>query len=170
MSTATTGELLEVDGRTAVRFERVYQHPIEDVWEAVSEPSVISEWFPSSMDYEPVVGSEIVFSGDPNALRTTGKLLEYEPPNRLVFAWGPDELRFELESVDGGATRFTLTNVLDEGIAAARNGAGWEVCLSRLDTKLGTKDGEVEWRPHYDAYIEAGFPHGAWLPSDRSEG
>jgi uncharacterized protein YndB with AHSA1/START domain len=59
-----------------------------------------------------------------------GKVIECSEPYRLVFTWGDDTIAFELSPVDGG-TRFVLSEELGAS-RAARNAAGWEVCLERL--------------------------------------
>lgn len=67
---------------------------------------------------------------------------------------------------------FTLVNVLEARDAAARNGAGWTVCLAELDTHLAGvaaagphSDGALSWRPVHEAHVEAGVPHGASIPT-----
>ena len=47
MQTTDNGTYLEVDDRPAVRFERVYDHPVEQVWAAISDPTQMRHWFPS---------------------------------------------------------------------------------------------------------------------------
>jgi hypothetical protein len=47
-----------------------------------------------------------------------------------VFTWGEDKIFFELSAAVGG-TSFVLTEELSAA-KAARNAAGWEVCLERL--------------------------------------
>ena len=51
---------------------------------------------------EPRVGGTVTFSGDPYSEGSTGTVLAYEPPSRLSFTWGPDELHLTLEPADGG--------------------------------------------------------------------
>ena len=68
----------------------------------------------------------------PPRARPEGRLLAWDPPRHLAFSWGPDELHLTLEEVDGGC-RFELVNVLSDPDAAARNAAGWHVCLDELD-------------------------------------
>jgi hypothetical protein len=88
------------------------------------------------------------------------------------MTWGDDELRFQLESLEDGGCRFTLFDLLDRRDAAARNAAGWDVCLGELDKHVAGKmtDGPHSltaklWRPCYDAYVTAGLPTGAYIPS-----
>jgi uncharacterized protein YndB with AHSA1/START domain len=165
------GQYVEIDGRPGVRFERTYPHPIDRVWEAVSEPDQLAAWFPSKVEIDPVVGGDIVFSGDPNHEGAASKVLAIDPPRHLAFSWGADELRFDLEPIDDESCRFVLTNLLDERNAAARNGAGWHVCLAELDKHLRGvpsrgphSEDTLAWSPLYEGYVELGLPSGAWIP------
>jgi uncharacterized protein YndB with AHSA1/START domain len=165
------GSFIQYGGRPAVRFERTYPHPIDRVWASVSEPGNLAHWFPSKVDIEPRVGGTIAFSGDSNIEDSTGVVLAFDPPRRLAFSWGEDELHFELEALDSGSCRLVLINVLADRSAAARNAAGWTVCLGELDKVLDQQphDGPhgaatTAWQPLYDAYIAAGLPSGAPVP------
>jgi len=164
------GTYLEHDGRPAVRFARTYAHPVERVWAAVTDPDELEHWFPSRVEMELAVGATVRFSGDPNGEDTFGRVLECEPPRRLAFSWGDDELHFDLAPSAGGCT-FTLTNVLSQRDTAARNAAGWTVCLVELDRVLAGRPGDgphgeqaEPWKVHYDAYVAAGMPAGAPIP------
>jgi uncharacterized protein YndB with AHSA1/START domain len=170
------GTYIELDGRPAVRFERTFSHRVERVWRAVTEPAELGRWFPSEVEIELVEGGEIRFSGDPHAEGTTGTILELDPPRRLGFTWSADELHFELEPVGDDGCRLILINVLEERDTAARNAAGWAVCLGELDKLVvgerpdGPHSPTAEaWRPVYEANVAAGMPHGAWLPSESEE-
>ena len=159
------GSYLEVDGRPAVRFERTYPHPIDRVWHSVSDPDQLAAWFPSKVAIEPRVGGTVEFSGDPNVGDTTGVVLAYDPPRRLAFRWGRDEIHLELSTVDDGHCQLVLINILEDRAAAARNGAGWNVCLAALEADLnGTPRDDTAWRAYYDAYLANGVPSGAPFP------
>ena len=64
-----------------------------------------------------------------------GTMVTCDPPRVLEFFWGKDSLRFELEPT-GEGTVLTLTDTFDELGKAARDGAGWHVCLDRFDFVL----------------------------------
>ena len=169
---ADLGTYIEHQGRPAVRFVRTYPHSIERVWSAITEPDQLRAWFPSAVTIEPRVGGIITFTFDPHTDDSTGTVLEWEPPHRLAYSWEGDELHYELEAVDDGQCRLTFINVLHERDTAARNGAGWTVCFAELDRLLaGTPaDGPhgaaaLPWQPIYDAYVAAGVPSGAPIPS-----
>lgn len=165
------GTYVEHDGRPAVRFRRHYAHPAARVWVAVSEPSGLAHWFPAHVTLEPRPGGRVTFTGDPNSAPIGGTVLVYDPPRRLAFTWGDDELHLTVEPDGDRACTLTLVDVLAATDTAARNAAGWSVCLAELDKLLrdGTADGPHSaaaepWREHYAAYLAAGLPAGAPLP------
>ena len=152
------GTYIEHDGRPAVRFQRRYPHPAERVWSAVSEPAGLAHWFPSRVEIEPRAGGRVT-------------VLAYDPPRRLAFTWGGDELHLTVEADGAPACTLTLLNVLEARDTAARNAAGWAVCLAELDKHVdgGSADGPHSataepWQEHYAAYVAAGVPSGAPVP------
>ncbi|GHJ35269.1 SRPBCC family protein [Streptomyces sp. TS71-3] len=175
MTTTNPGSYVELDdGRPAVRFERVYDHPIADVWPLVSDPAELAHWFPfPEITVDLTAGGEITFAGDPNMpdMKITGRVVAVDAPRHLSFTWGGDELRFDLEPLGDRRTRLTLTNVLESADTAARNAAGWDVCLLALDARA--QDGSFDaphtgatpqWEKLYEEYVAAGMPSGAPIP------
>ncbi|HEY3906347.1 MAG TPA: SRPBCC family protein [Streptosporangiaceae bacterium] len=163
------GTYVELDGRPAVRFQRDYHHPVQRLWSAITDPDELPHWFPSKVTMKPEVGGTIEFTGD--GPPSSGTILVYEPPTRLAYSWGDNELRFELEPIGDHGCRLTLIDVLPAKNVAARNAAGWEVCLAELDKHVagdvaaGPHAGTREaWRRHYDSYVAAGMPSGAEIP------
>lgn len=172
MAADPTGTYLTLgDGRPAVRFTRSYDHPVERVWRFVTDADELARWFPSRAVFDLRPGGAVTFTGDPAMPESTGQVLAVDPPRHLSFSWGDDELHFDLAELPGGRTRFTLTNVLAAPDTAARNGAGWEVCLAALDAAArgerapGPHAGPTaEWKELYAAYVDAGVPSGAPVP------
>ena len=165
------GTYIELDGRPAVRFVRTYAHPIEQVWAAVTTSEGLARWFPAMVDIDLRPGGVVTYRGDANAEDSTGRILIADPPRHLAMTWGGNELRFHLEPLGAGQCRFTLIDLLDDRDAAARNAAGWDVCLRELDKHLAGEatDGPHSstaspWRPRYEAYVAAGLPSGAYIP------
>lgn len=164
------GTFIEHEGRPAVRFQRTYAHPVDRLWAAITETEDLAHWFPSKVRLEGRTGGTVAFSHDPNIEDDQGTVLAYDPPRRLAYTWGADELHFELEPVAEGCT-LTLINVLEARDGAARNAAGWAVCLAELDKHVdgGVADGPHSdsaepWQPLYEAYVAAGMPSGAPIP------
>jgi len=160
------GTYVEHDGRPAVRFERTYPHPVARLWAAITETGELSHWFPSSVAMESHVGGKIEFTGDPNIASSAGEILVFDPPHRLSYTWGGDELHFQLSPAGDNGCTLTLIEVLEAADTAARNAAGWTVCLAALDKHLtGDASTATEpWRSVYESYIAAGMPSGAWIP------
>ena len=165
------GTYLELDGRPALRFERSIPHSVERVWRAITEPGEMGQWFPAAVEYEPRVGAAMRFEfDDPDAPTTEGQVTELDPPRLFAFDWGGELLRFELEPAGDGC-RLSFTHFLSERIQAARDAAGWELCLTEMDRLLAGEDAEApgigvtpEWRALYDKYVAAGVPSGAEVP------
>ena len=159
------------DGRPALRFERTYPHPPAAVWSAVTEPDELAHWFPATVDVDLRPGGAMRFVfPEGEAPAGEGRVLELEPERRFAFTWGEDELRFELFEHDDGC-RLVFTHFVDSADRAARDLAGWHVCLDRMAHRLGggdptapTDELTTEWRELYDAYRERGVPSGAPLP------
>jgi uncharacterized protein YndB with AHSA1/START domain len=165
------GTYLEIDGRPALRFERSLPHSPERVWRAITDPVEIRQWFPAAVDYEQRVGAPMSFRfDDPDAPPTDGEVTDLDPPRLFAFDWGDEQLRFELEPAGEGC-RLLFTHFLSERIQAARDAAGWEMCLKQLDRVLAGEAAEApgigvtpEWRDLYDKYVEEGLPSGAEIP------
>lgn len=145
MSEAT---LMASGEKPVLRFERFLPRPVEQVWRAVTDPDELRTWFPTRIEidrWEP--GATLTHHFDGSSLPPLpGKVLECAAPHRLVFTWGDDTIGFELAAVEGG-TRFVLTEELAAN-HAARNAAGWEVCLERL------VEGSVstDWNSRFERY------------------
>jgi uncharacterized protein YndB with AHSA1/START domain len=158
--------LIEVDGGPALLFERRYPQNIERVWKAVTDPGEMAQWFPSHVEGKRAEGAELAFVDDAQraaakeAGRPTradgpifrGSVIAFDPPNRFAFTWGGERLHFELTS-DGDGTRLTFTHVLSHESVAARNGAGWHVCLQALGRLLGVDEEETNPFAVYDDYV-----------------
>jgi uncharacterized protein YndB with AHSA1/START domain len=173
--TQTTGQYRQVDGQPVVRFERTFPHPIDAVWEAITDPQQLEKWFPTTVEFATLApGAAITFNFPPDLSNEypamNGEFLAVDPQRRLVFTWGDDELTFELEDRDDGAAcRLSFSVVLDAEDKAARDSAGWESCL---DTLADLVAGEApprpassdNWRRYYDEYKRLGLPATAPLP------
>jgi uncharacterized protein YndB with AHSA1/START domain len=152
-----------VDDRPALRFERRLRHPVERVWRALTDGSDLARWFPDRVEGDVRPGARLRFSSDA-AGASEGTVLVAEPPHRLAFSWYAHELRFELVP-DGEHTVLRLTALLEQDDMAARDAAGWHVCLDRLQDALDGGDGATpDWAGYYDQYRERGFPTGAPTP------
>ena len=141
----------------SVRLQRDYDAPIEDVWDALTDPARIGRWFlPISGDYR--LGGHYQFEGNAG-----GEILECERPHRLKVTWvfgeptsdlSASEVEVRLSPVDDGTTRFELEHVAvvpDEAWAEYGPGAvgvGWEGGVLGLGLHLrgGTVGDPIAWQ------------------------
>jgi uncharacterized protein YndB with AHSA1/START domain len=166
------GTYEEIENRPALRFERRIQHPIEDVWRAVTEPAELAHWFPAAIAMDELrTGARLRFTFPGDAFPPSGgEITDCEPPRRFAFDWGEEHIRFELEPGDDG-TLLRFTHVLTARDQAARDAAGWHVCLDRLQERLAGGEPEApgteetpEHRALYEDYERRGLPTGAPMP------
>jgi uncharacterized protein YndB with AHSA1/START domain len=155
------GSYETIDGRPALRFERRLGHPVDAVWRAITEPDRLKQWFPSTVSGRFLPGERLRFGFEQHDVADMdGEVTEADPPRRLAFYWGDDHLRFELEP-EGDGCRLLFTCLLDARDKAARDAAGWHVCLDRL---AGVVE-QTDWQALYRDYEAKGFPAGAPIPS-----
>lgn len=69
-----------------------------------------------------------------------GKVLKYDPPHLFAHTWGEDQLRWELHGHQEGCL-LVLMHTFDDRLKAARDAAGWHLCLDSLRASLS--DGEA---------------------------
>jgi uncharacterized protein YndB with AHSA1/START domain len=154
----TDATLLTDRPRPAVRLERHLPDPPAVVWQALTDRDQLRSWFPSDVEVSGgrwEVGAALTFRFPAEVIEMTltGEVLEVDEPNVLEFTWGEETLRFEL-APEGDGTRLVLIDELPAG-AAARNAAGWDVCLDRL---LGIDVEDDAWGPRFQAYVAAFEP------------
>ena len=170
---SATGTYDEVDGSPVVRFERTFPHAPTQVWEAITDPERLAQWFPTTVEFDELrVGAPIVFRFTDHPIEPmSGAFREVTVPRRLSFTWGEDVLTFALEDRDGGAAcRLSFTVVLDSADKAARDAAGWDDCLDMLDAVVSGEAPQrprmsESWQARYDEYKRQGFPATAEIPT-----
>jgi uncharacterized protein YndB with AHSA1/START domain len=155
------------DGRWQLRFTRRFPHPPHKVWRAITNPDDLAQWFPTSIEGERAPGARLRF-GFPQeqAPPMDGEMLAFEPESVMELRWGPDVIRIELRPVPEG-TELTLLDTLEERGKAARDGAGWHVCLDALEAMLaearGPRDQMATWKQVHPHYVESFGPAGATI-------
>jgi len=124
--------LIDEHGRSILRFERPFPHPPERVWKALIEPEELAAWHPSPCELEPRVGGPVTYiKSDAWPEMEDGVLTAYEPPRRLGYTWGGDDLRWELLPRGDGC--LLIPHPLLRGpLESARDAAGWHLCLAAL--------------------------------------
>jgi uncharacterized protein YndB with AHSA1/START domain len=158
------GQLLERDGRYELRFVRELAHPVGKVWDAVTSPSGMSAWFPFDVVGERRTGAPLRFVfRDGEAPDFTGSMVEYAPMSAMELVWEAGEtLRLELAPSGSGCV-LTLINRFDDVGKAARDAAGWHVCLDALEASLTGGAVETSWGDVHPGYVERFGPEAATI-------
>ena len=162
------GTLERGDGTVTIRFTRQFAHPPEKVWRALTEAEHLDKWFPTSIDGEFAAGAPLTFRfGKLEMPPMHGQMIACEPPKLLEFTWDDETLRFELDAYETG-TRLDFAATFAEIGKAARDAAGWHVCLEQLAADLDGGTGEPlpegqRWREVHPQYVAAFGPEASTL-------
>jgi uncharacterized protein YndB with AHSA1/START domain len=156
------GELTRYGERWQLRFERSTAHPPEKVWRAITEPEQMRAWFPDEMEGERRAGARLHFVSREMEMSFEGEMLAYDPPSLMEFLWGTDTIRIEVRA-EGAGSLVVLVDTFDEVGKAARDCAGWHVCLDALAAHL---DGRP--RPPMDGWRQIHQRYIARLPAEAS--
>jgi uncharacterized protein YndB with AHSA1/START domain len=175
-----SGRIAAGEGR-AVRLRRTYDAPIDDVWDALTNPERIGRWFlPISGDYR--LGGRYQFEGNAG-----GEILECERPRRLKVTWAYGEMLGEADisevevrlSPSGDqATVFELehTAIVPEDRWAEYGpgavGVGWEMGLLGLALHLrGGSVGDPEaWQLSEEGRAYASRSSEGWGAANTAAG
>jgi uncharacterized protein YndB with AHSA1/START domain len=124
---------------------RDLRHPREKVWQALTDPAHLREWAPFDADASlGTVGATVklttVGAPTPNVSETT--VTRADAPRVLVYNWGGNDMRWELED-SGDGTRLTLWTSIPRAYISM-GAAGWHICFDVLDHLLsGTPLGRI---------------------------
>jgi uncharacterized protein YndB with AHSA1/START domain len=162
-----TGTLEQNDNRWRLRFTRPLAQSPEAVWQAITEAEHLDAWFPTRIIGEWEVGAPLRFEfRNGEAPPFDGEVLAYEPPSLVEFRWGTDIIRLEVVPTGTGST-LTLLDTIDDLGKAARDGAGWHVCLEDLDRHLAGADSPAavggRWQEVHAGYVEKFGPEAATI-------
>jgi uncharacterized protein YndB with AHSA1/START domain len=99
--------------------ELVLPAPPDEVWEALTDPEQLKEWFANDVEWD---GDELVYRWDDGEQRRA-RIEQAEEPRRLGFRWADGDgdatqVVFELEE-DADGTRLTVTEAPSAGWGAA---------------------------------------------------
>jgi uncharacterized protein YndB with AHSA1/START domain len=164
----------------SVRLRREYDAPIEDVWDALTNPERIGRWFlPISGDYR--LGGTFQFEGNAG-----GEILECDRPNRLKVTWvygepqpdGMSEVEVRLSPVGAEATRLefdhtaTVPEEFWDQYGPGAVGVGWDGGLLGLGLHLrGGSVGDAEaWQLSDEGREFSRRSSAAWGEASRSAG
>ena len=165
------GTLERAAERWRLRFTRRLSHPPDKVWRAITERDHLKMWFPQEIVGEWRVGASLRFVSQHGDF--DGEVVAFDPPRLVEFRWGTDTIRFEI-TPDGTGTIFTLLDTFDEAGKAARDAAGWHVCLDALERSLDGRGSEApsgqQWQDVHAVYVERLGPEASTIgPPDTAK-
>ena len=117
---------------------RELRHPPAMVWEALTDPAQLSEWAPFDANrHMGIVGPvKLTTVGAPTPQISETAVKRAEAPRLLEYSWGGGNLRWQLDSLHGGAgTRLRLWHNIPRGFITW-GAAGWHICFDVLDRLL----------------------------------
>ena len=173
MTTHTTSTT-DADGtleRTAdggiIRFERNLAFPIDEVWDAITNPARLAEWwlpFDADITIDLSEGGLMVFRGvGDEPFEMTCRILRVEAPTLLEHTHvDPGSvLRWELETVGDGCTLRLSHSVLDTDLAIENcYVVGLHASLERLAPSLRGRPISWDWdhfADHQTRYADKGL-------------
>jgi uncharacterized protein YndB with AHSA1/START domain len=115
---------------------RDLRHPPELVWEALTDPTQLSEWAPFDADRSLAAVGPVRLSTveKPTPLVSDSAVKRAEAPRLLEHSWAGNDLRWELAPL-GRGTRLTLWINIDRRYVSW-GAAGWHICFDVLDGLL----------------------------------
>lgn len=127
-----------------VEREAVLDAEPERVWEALTDESILAEWFADDAEIDPVEGGEVAFECEDGERR--GTVRRAEPERELEFTWarpgaGESLVSFRLEPLEVGTRLILVERALDGPSAFAAAiplaGTAWSRRLRALELCLG---------------------------------
>jgi uncharacterized protein YndB with AHSA1/START domain len=138
---------VNVDGDFAtLEFERRLSHPPEIVWQAITEPKELEEWYLTKVQIDGRQGGRIEFWSGPTRVHVTGSILVWDPPHVFEHEWNVEPsngfpkgekatIRWEIQP-DGNASILKMTHRnLTPGTARVFS-SGAHAFLDRLEASL----------------------------------
>jgi uncharacterized protein YndB with AHSA1/START domain len=159
-----------------LKIQRLLPGPIERVWAYLTESDLRRQWLAAGrMEMRAGAPFEFVWRNDeltdPSGQRPPGfsdehrmqsRIVELDPPRKLVIAWGTDgEVSFELDPKADDVLLTVVHRRLPDRATKLNVGAGWHMHLDILVARTTGKKPEPFWdgwsrlRSEYDRRMPA---------------
>ncbi len=130
-------------------FERRLRHPIQAVWDAITNPAHLAHWYMTKARLEGRAGGSIDYVSGISQFHVTGRILTWDPPHVYEHEWNVEPMqylpkgersivRWEL-TPDGDGTILRLTHRHLTRQTAGGFVSGTHVFLERLEQQLDGK-------------------------------
>jgi uncharacterized protein YndB with AHSA1/START domain len=112
-----------------------------EVWEAITDEGLLSEWLAPEVELDPQEGGEVVCRYEDGEERR-GEVELVEEAERLAFNWwrrdaGPSRVEFIVDAVAAGTRLTVVESGLVPSTAPLLAAAGWTSPLRALRLQLG---------------------------------
>lgn len=106
--------------------EIVFPASPAEVWEALTEPERLEEWFATEVELDPRPGGEGIFRWG-NGEERHATVREADAEERLVLDWDDDggEVVLELQEVEGGTLLHVVESSPEWGTALELHALAW---------------------------------------------
>ena len=148
-SATSDGTVERTDDGGWIRFERRLGYSIDDVWDAVTSPSRLADWwlpFDADITVDLQEGGEMKFAAKDDPIEFTCTILRLEAPTLLEHTHvdAGSFMRWELEAVDDG-TVLRLSHFTTDPADAIEKCfvVGLHTSLARLDAHMA--GGSAAW-------------------------
>lgn len=144
----------------SVRLIRVLEAPIEKVWAYLTDPALRRTWFADG-PMEPRAGGrfEMTFRNSElspaplperfaqyEGMTSVSTITRWDPPRAVGYEFGGGEALFELEALEDGRTRLTLTNSgLPDRATMVDVSGGWHAHVGLLQDLLAGREPREFW-------------------------
>jgi uncharacterized protein YndB with AHSA1/START domain len=171
-----------LDGSTTIRFDRRLRHPIERVWQALTDPDELRGWW-GETKLDPVAGGLFQLrwrntDEHGNVATLDGAIARIDPPRLLEIsaAWGTTDpnqpgtrthLTWRLEP-DGDHTLLHFTNTVDPSAPDIPTAAGWHLHLDALAATLSGADVDIAHPEPAFAPLQKAYTEKYGTPTDGS--
>jgi uncharacterized protein YndB with AHSA1/START domain len=126
--------------RNTLRMERLFNHSVQKVWRAITEPQNLSAWWCMKIDVMKLeLGALLDFYAE-GGYRDAGRITELEVGRIIAFTsdGSGHSVRFELVE-EGAACRILFTHEYPVGQPPAEPASGWHQCFDGLESQLDNK-------------------------------
>jgi uncharacterized protein YndB with AHSA1/START domain len=140
---ATNGEGNQDPGDTAVRREIELEAAPTDVWNALTRPELLEQWFEAEVELDPRPGGSGRFIGADGEHRVA-RVDDVDEGRRLALTWWTDDqgdepaskVEFVLTPTQGGTRLVVTESPLNARACAATTGSSWAWRLELLALTL----------------------------------
>ncbi len=165
-SASPDGTIEHGHDEATLRFERHYATPIVDVWDAITNPERIAQWwlpFDADITLELIVGGDYILRGKNGVPTLSWKVLRVQVPTLFEHTHAEPGvvITWTLSEVDDGCVLVFTQTIPDLSRAIENNFVvGTHTSIERLDSLLQGQPTEWDWEvfaTHQRRYAQAGL-------------